>query len=245
MGKGSSPDIGKASEADRQTARDTTYADRPDQYNPWGSVNWGTEEVIDPATGEATTKWTQSQNLSGDAQHLYDRQMQQMKGRSDLAGSMMGRVQDEFGTPIDWGEYGDYQDFNFDPNEMRQQAEDDAYAKQTSRLDPQFAQREEQKMIELRNRGLKEGDQAYDSAMRNLGNERTDAYEQARLGAGQIGRAESDQLYQQGKGQNEMSNALRDRRIQEMLGKRNTSLDEMNKLNEGQGLGDLVSMTGG
>ena len=128
---------------------------------------------------------------------------------------------------------------------MRQQAEDDAYTKQTSRLDPQFAQREEQKMIELRNRGLKEGDQAYDSAMRNLGNERTDAYEQARLGAGQIGRAESDQLYQQGKGQNEMSNALRDRRIQEMLGKRNTSLDEMNKLNEGQGLGDLVSMTGG
>lgn len=245
MGKGSTPDIEKASEADRQTARDTTYADRPDQYNPWGSVNWGTEEVIDPATGESTTKWTQSQNLSGDAQHLYDRQMQMMKDRSDLAGGMMNRVQDEFGTPIDWGQFGDYEDFNFDPNEIRQKAENDAYLKQTSRLDPQFAQREEQKMIELRNRGLKEGDQAYDSAMRNLGNERTDAYEQARLGAGQIGRAESDQLYNQGMGQNEMANALRDRRIQEMLGKRNTSLEEMNKLNEGQGLGDLVKMTGG
>lgn len=245
MGKGSTPDIDKAAAIDQQAARDATYADRPDQYNPWGSVNWGQEEVIDPVTGESTTKWTQSQNLSGDSQALYDRQMQMMQGRSDLAGGMMGRVQDEYGTPIDWDQFGDYEDFDFDPTAMRQQAEDDAYAKQTSRLDPQYAQQEEQKMIELRNRGLKEGDQAYDSAMRNLGNQKTDAYEQARLGAGEIGRAESDQLYQQGMGQNEMSNALRDRRIQEMLGKRGTSLDEMNKLNEGQGLGDLVDMTGG
>lgn len=245
MGKGSKPDVAGAAQADRETARDVTYADRPDQYNPWGSVNWGQEAVIDPATGETTTKWTQRQNLSPDAQHLYDRQMEQMKGRSDLAGGMMGRVQDEFGEAIDWGEFGDYEDFNFDPTQMRQQAEDDAYAKQTSRLDPQFAQREEAKMIELRNRGLKEGDQAYDSAMASLGNERTDAYEQARLGAGQIGRQESGQLYEQGRGSNEMANALRDRRIQDMLGKRGTSLDEMNRLNEGQDLATLTEATGG
>lgn len=245
MGMGKQPDVKGASEADRATARDQTYADRPDQYNPWGSVNWGQEEVIDPATGEVTTKWTQSQGLSPDAQHLFDRQMEMMKGRSDLSGSMMGRVQDEFGTPIDWNQFGDYEDFDFDPTATRQQAEDDAYAKQTSRLDPQFAKREEEKMIQLRNRGLKEGDQAYDSAMSSLANERTDAYEQARLGAGQIGRQESDQLYRQGQGSNEMANALRDRRIQEMLGKRNTSLDEMNKINQGQDLGSLTDMTGG
>ena len=44
-------------EFSRETARDQTYADRPDQYNALGSSTWGQELVTDPATGAKTTKW--------------------------------------------------------------------------------------------------------------------------------------------------------------------------------------------
>ena len=73
MGKKSSDpaDVRGAAETEgqysRETARDVTYADRPDQYNPYGSVTWGQEMVRDPATGEMVTKWTQNEALSKDA----------------------------------------------------------------------------------------------------------------------------------------------------------------------------------
>ena len=38
-----------------KTARDTTYADRPDQYNSFGNIQWGQEKVFDEASGEWTT----------------------------------------------------------------------------------------------------------------------------------------------------------------------------------------------
>lgn len=249
MGKSKGPDaVGAATAqgvADRETARDVTYADRPDQYNPWGSITWGQEMVTDPATGEQTTKWTQNQNLSADSQDLYDTQLGIMRGKSKLAGGMMGRISDEMGAAPDWAQFGDVQGLNYDPNQIRGMAEDAAYQKETSRLDPRFQGQEEALMIKLRNRGLKEGDQAYDSAMANLGTERTDAYEQARLGATATGRQEAEMMYGQQMGQSQYANALREQQIAEYLGKRGHSLSESERLNEGSGLGDLIGMAGG
>ena len=56
MGKKSSkaPDVVGAAREEgkisRETARDATYADRPDQNGPLGSTTWGQERVLDPAT---------------------------------------------------------------------------------------------------------------------------------------------------------------------------------------------------
>lgn len=249
MGKKSGPDtkgaVREQAAADRQTARDITYADRPDQYNPWGSLTWTTQEVVDPATGETVTKWVQNQELSADAQDLYNRNLGMMRARSGLAGGMMGRVSDEMGGAPDWAQFGDVQGLQYDPNQIRAAAEDAAYQKQAARLDPQFAAREESLEIKLRNQGLKPGDQAYDAAMTNLGQERTDAYEQARYGATDIGRQEAAQMYEQQMGSSQYANALREQQIQEYLGKRGFSLGEANKLMEGQTLGDLTEMAGG
>jgi len=63
----------------------------------------------------------------------------------------------------------------------RQQAEDSMYEQFTSRLDPKFEEQEQQLQIDLRNRGLREGDAAYDAAMANFGREKTDAYQQAKF----------------------------------------------------------------
>ena len=84
-----------------------------------------------------------------------------------------------------------------DPRDIRGRAEDAAYQSATSRLDPQFEQRNEQLEAKLRNQGLRPGDEAYDTAMENFGRERTDAYQQANYGAIAAGRDEAAQLFGQ------------------------------------------------
>lgn len=87
--------------------------------------------------------------------------------------------------------------FNYDGVSRRQGAEDAAYQRATNRLDPQFEQDRESLEVRLRNRGLRAGDQAYESEMSRFGNNRNDAYEQARLGSVSEGRTEDAQSFGQ------------------------------------------------
>ena len=250
MGKGSKPpDVVGAAEKEgeysRETARDVTYADRPDQYNPWGSVTWGQEQIIDPATGEPTTKWTQNEALSPDSQKLFDTQMGMMQGRSDLAGGMMGRIGQEMGTPPDWNQFGDVIGMDYDPSQIRSHAENAAYQRAASRLDPRFAREGEALEVKLRNQGLRPGDQAYDAQMESFTTGKTDAYDQAIWGATAAGMGEAGQLWDQQMGGTQMANALREQQIMEYLGKRSFSLGEQEALNKGSTLAELQQTTGG
>jgi hypothetical protein len=155
---------------------------------------------------------------------LYDKSLGMMQGRMGLAEGFLGRIGEEMGGAPDWDQFGDVIDY--DSAEARQKAEDAMYQKQTARLDPQFAKQQEKMEVDLRNRGLRPGDPAYDSAMNSFLTGRNDAYEQARLGSIGAGRDEA----RLGMDQNQLSNALRDQRIQEYLGKRGFSLEELNKL---------------
>ena len=250
MGKKSSDpaDVRGAAEVEgqfsRETARDVTYADRPDQYNPYGSVTWGQQQVVDPATGELVTKWTQNESLNQDAQQIFDNQMGMMQGRSGLASGMMGRVGQEMSGAPDWQQFGDVQGLDYDPSQLRNRAESDAYQRSTNRLDPQWEGRSQQLEIDLRNKGLRPGDQAYDSAIASHNRGQTDAYEQASLAATQQGMGEAQQLWQQQMGGTEMANQLRQQQIQEYIAKRGYSLGEMEQLGEGQTVADLSGASG-
>jgi|TARA_R110000772_G_scaffold25194_1_gene65834 hypothetical protein len=246
MGKKSSspPDVSGAAQVEgefsRETARDVTYADRPDQNNPFGSITWGTEQVRDPASGEMVTKWTQNQGMSEPVQNVFDSQMNTIQSNSDLAGSMSGRIQDEMGSAPEWQQFGDVNEFNYDPTQQRQVAEDAAYERSTNRLDPQFDKKRNDLEIRLRNRGLSAGDQAYQSEMESFSTGRNDAYEQARLGATGEGRQEAQQGYTQALGTNERANALRDQQIAEYISKRGFSRGEQNSVNP---IGELTSLS--
>jgi hypothetical protein len=201
----------------RQTARDKTYADRPDQYNAMGSNTWGQTMVRDPATGEMVTKWTQNQTLSPEMQNLYDTQLQTNQQLGSTAAAMGDRITAEMGMPLNWEQFGDVEagpqasgvigagvgpttgpeGFEWDGQSRRQAAEDAAYGRATSRLDPQMEQRRKELEVRLRNRGLRAGDQAYESEMAAYGRDSTDAYEQARMGSTLEGRAEDAQSYGQ------------------------------------------------
>ena len=70
-----------------------------------------------------------------------------------------------------------------DAGAARDQAIDSAYRMQTSRLDPQYQQAQSSLENQLANEGYSRGDEGYSKAMDNFGRQRTDAYQQALLGA--------------------------------------------------------------
>lgn len=239
MGKGAdAPNVEAAARATGEEARllnaEQTAANRPDQYNPWGSTTWQQLTSYDPTIGANVSRWVQNESLAQPLQQSLNSQMNIGAGRAQLAEGVMGRAWENYQNPFDWGKYGDIQQFNYDPTQQRQAAEDAAYQRQTNRLDPQFASRETALIERLNNQGLRPGDQAYDAAIANFETGRNDAYEQARLGSTAEGRTESDLMFNQALTQNQIANALRSQGISEGLGRRDFDLSEVERLLQGQ-----------
>lgn len=141
-------------------ARLATRANRVDQNTPYGSINY---------TELPNDRWRSDINLSPTGQQLlgYANDAQLGLGREMSQG--LNRVQGSLDQPFDYGSVGDVSDAS--------------YAAQTSRLDPQWSDRESAERVRLANQGLTAGGEAYDKEMRNFGQQRNDAYTQARLAA--------------------------------------------------------------
>ena len=84
-----------------------------------------------------------------------------------------------------------------DPTAIRDRAEKAIYDRTASRLDPQYEQRANDLEIQLRNQGLRPGDEAYDRAVANFNRDRTDAYQAANNEAIMGGGQESTRLFGQ------------------------------------------------
>lgn len=220
---GKSPDFGDVAvaqgEANAGVVRDQTYANRPSQYTPWGYTAWNNEQVIDPGTGEPTTKWSQTTGLTPELQEILNKQIAIQGGRTDIAGGLTQRMANEFGSPMDWNNlqpmgtnpinqftvpeevqrqlnYGDAPEIG-DPIRLRERAEDAIYNKAVSRLQPTFDQRRKELEIKMRNQGLGPEDEAWQTQMGGLGRQETDAYNQAIWSSVDTGRAEAGQLFGQ------------------------------------------------
>jgi len=76
----------------KDAMRDQTWANRVDQFNPWGSTTFDSEMVRDPASGEMVTKWSQNQNLTPEAQSALDSQLGIDRAKSDFASRLMGKA---------------------------------------------------------------------------------------------------------------------------------------------------------
>jgi hypothetical protein len=86
---------------------------------------------------------------------------------------------------------------NEDFSSERQRVEDALYSRSASRLDDQFARREEDMRSQLLNRGLREGTAAYENAARDFNQGRTDAYGDLRDRAVAAGGQEQQRLFAQ------------------------------------------------
>jgi hypothetical protein len=155
---------------------------RVSQYTPYGS------QVYSQAGNDATGSpmWRADTTLNPQAQRAFDSQLGVSSAMGDLAQSQIPGVQQQYSQPMDQSSV--------------QQTADKAYEAMTSRLDPQWNQREQMMQTQLANQGLAPGGEAYTNASRDFNNARNDAYQQANLGAiqtmpqtYQLARAQYDQ----------------------------------------------------
>ena len=216
MGGKSSPDFGQVAaaqgEENRESVRDQLFANRPNQYTPWGYTNWEQQQVLDPATGEYTTEWTQTQGLTPELQDILNKQIAIQSGRSDIAGMLTGRLGNEFGQSMDWSglnpmgavpeaQYtrpNEVQTELGDPTVLRERAEDMVYGRGAQRLQGQFDAQRQGLETKLRNQGLGPEDAAWKAQMGALAQQETDAYGGLQQQALTQGLTEQQQLWNQG-----------------------------------------------
>lgn len=226
MGGKDAPDVPSANDyirVARQQGRiakdligEQTRANRPDQFTPYGSTTW--EDL-------GGGRWRQTQTLPETQQQALESQQRVGLGRSELAEGLLGRAEDEFGAPIQW----EAMEANevLPSGDVRSEAEEALYGRSASRLDPMWEQREERLYNQLWNQGLRPGDAAWDTAMGNLGRERTDAYQTAMSEAQIFGGQEAERSFG-------MDFRRRQQAIAEELQRRGASLNEINAILTGQ-----------
>ena len=149
------PDLKGAAEA-------TALSQKTSQYTPYGNLVYSG----DPASPSG---YKSTVELAPEAQQTLDTQMNLSREMGDITREQIPGVQQQYSQPMDLSSVP--------------QIADKAYETMTARLDPQWQQRENMERTRLANQGLVSGGEAYENAMREFGQQRNDAYQQANLGA--------------------------------------------------------------
>lgn len=246
-------------ESSREVTEQQTWANRPTLNTPFGQQTWEVTPQWDPATGQYINTWTQNTNLTPESQSALDSQMRLQQGRSGLAESLLGRVQEEYGDTMDWSKFDELAQTpearsleGADP--YYQKSEDAIYGKFKSRMEPRFARDKDAMRTQLYNSGLKEGDAAYDQAMADLNQQQDDAYQQAEyqaiIGSGAdasrrqgMDLGSDNQRFGQQMTAAGFQNTKRQQQIAEEMQRRGFSLNEINAILTGQQVG-MPSMPG-
>lgn len=204
-GKGKAPKAPKIDyEAQSRINREAFMAQNPNMVGPFGSVTY---------TGTPGEEgFTKTTSLAPEQQAMWE-------ARMGAAQDLSGQLRDQMSTPMDWEQFGPA-----DYTQQRQAAEDAAYGRLTSRLDPRFQQQEQAMEVKLRNQGLRPGDEAYDAAMGNLMRSKEDAYSSAMQDAVGAGRQEA-----------QLASGMRQQQIQNALQQRGWNLNEIKSLMAGAG----------
>lgn len=193
--------------ANAETARLQANLNNVNSFGPYGSV------VYDQTSPD---RWTQYTTLSPTEQRLFDQSTTAQSGALNLANDQIGRINTALGQTLNPG-YGmtmqgpqvgpimstvnpqnnqqDVGPSNF--NQAVQGVQNAYYNQATSRLDPQWQQAQSQLQTQLANQGLNINDRAYQTAMQNFNQSKTDAYNQANFGAIGAGANEQNTLFGQ------------------------------------------------
>jgi hypothetical protein len=141
-------------------ARQTTAANRVNQYTPYGSLEYqmsGQDPYGNPM-------WKSTQSLAPDQQKLLDIQNQLSIGTGELGQQGLGYVQNMISKPFDTSSLPST---GFNAGQSYQ----DAYMQ---RLKPQIEQGREALNTQLANSGIPVGSEAYNRAMMNQGQKEND-----------------------------------------------------------------------
>ncbi len=160
------------SQGSAQAAIANALLNQRNTYTPLGSQTFtqnGSTSVpgIGGQPGFEIPKYDQSINMTPEGQNLYNQQMGLSTGLMGLGQTSLDQTRASLGQP---------QDFN-----SVQDIADQSYGMQTQRLDPQWAQNQQTMDAKLADQGIPVGSEAHANAMREFGQNKNDAYNQARL----------------------------------------------------------------
>jgi hypothetical protein len=272
MGKKSAPkapDMMPLAEQQAASSKENTeyqtHANRADQVTPFGTQTWTNESIIDPVTGNKVPKWTQTTTLDPNAQRAYDATSGLEAGRAELAGSMLGRIQEEYGPTINYDDFaakgkgvkatGKIRGKLGGADDYYGRAGDALMAQFSDRMNPKFEQDTERFDAVLRARGLKPGEESYNSALADMRQSQGDQFNSAMYQAQQLSAQEAQRLQGMDKTQLDVfNNAIKDqlgidldlskfadyqrqRDVTEEQQKRGWSLNEANAIGAGTQVG--------
>ena len=184
----------RGAESSQQVTNEQTWANRPDQENAFGSsLRW--EQGPDG-------RWRQVQSFGG-----------QM---GSTVGSLQDALSKALSSPLDLSGLPQVES----GEAARDKAIESAYGQATSRLNPQWQQREQAMASQRANQGLDPNSQAYRSAMRAAGQERNDAYGGAMSSAIAQGREAGESVFR-------TSSAARQQALTEALKQRGLPMEEL------------------
>lgn len=214
-----------------EAAKYQTQANRANQTNPWGSMTWTQGKNED---GTDNNQWSQNTTLTPEAQSALDSQMAVQSGRSDAANTLLKQVQGQISTPVDLSSVGDLKDIAaYDPSQATQFGQA-SFNAQKAMLDPQYAQAESKMRNNLALQGLSNSSEAFNNDMSNFYNSKDLAYNQLANQSLLTGQQVAQSNYQTALAGTQAQNQTQEQKIQELMSKYNTPLNQLNSLLTGQ-----------
>jgi hypothetical protein len=166
-----------------------------DQFTPDGSLTYDVidyENVTDGLGGSnAVPRYRATQTLSPDQQRLRDLNLETQTGMATVGRDQTNRIGGLLSTPLKIG---------------NEEVESRLFDLGSRRLNPMFAERDENLRSRLANQGIRAGSSAYDSEMRREGENRNDAFNSLLLSG--RGQAVQEQLTERNAPINEITALL-------------------------------------
>ena len=192
------------SQANTSTAAAQAALNYVNQNTPYGSTSYNQTGSYTTPEGQTVPTYTQNVSLSPMGQAI-------LTGQQNVANTLIPTTQTlanqansaatnplNFNTP-----FSSY--LNQGPQQMDQQTTNAIYNQQKSFLDPQWNNQQQQLQDQLSRQGIPVGSDAYNNAMTQLDNSRTQAYQSAQDSATGAGSAAASNLFglaQAGQNQN-------------------------------------------
>jgi hypothetical protein len=148
------------------------------QNTPYGSTTHNPTGSYTNPEGQTVPTYTQNVQLGPLGQSILTGQQNVANTLIPSAQGLAGQVGDVTGKPLNFNTpFSSY--LNQGPQQLNDQATNAIYNKQKSFLDPQWNNQQQQLTDQLSRQGIPVGSDAYNSAMKQLDNSRTQAYQSA------------------------------------------------------------------
>jgi len=202
------------------------WASRPDQTDMYGNqLQWSSQAVMDPATGQMVNKWSSKLNMDPLQQQAIDSEKNIKAGMMSNAQGLMGRVGESVANPMDFSKFQQWGAVPQGDDQARQRME----GMLMDRMRPEHEQQQANLEAQVRAMGLTRGMPQWNREMQRLGDQQSrakfDAFQTA-------GNEMTNQFNRELSGAN-YQNTLRGSQISEEERRRLQPLAEMNALRQG------------